>query len=173
MTLPRPLPPCKPGDVLFSQHPYYLDASSRLHTVVSKTKHYYTCQDGVQIRCRDGKVIDGPLPRHPSRVAHIATPQEVAAVQASDAMALMLKEMSGEKAQKLAPLVLEHFAELEAVVLDARRYRWLRKQHWSTSPLAVVVSNPNAIRLGTDCPSADRLDKMIDAILMAESVDSP
>lgn len=44
---------------------------------------------------------------------------------------------------------------------DVKRYRWLREQHWSDNGMA-VVSKANSIKLGADCPSDDRLDKMID-----------
>lgn len=54
---------------------------------------------------------------------------------------------------------------------DAARYRWLREQDWFSSPLCVlrdpkrVLTNGNVI--GADCPSRDRLDAAIDAILSA------
>lgn len=47
---------------------------------------------------------------------------------------------------------------------DAARYRWLRSQDWDTSQL-FVVKQPTEIRLGTDCPSRDRLDAAIDAAI--------
>lgn len=50
----------------------------------------------------------------------------------------------------------------EAMRKDAARYRWLRSQHWSESPLCVVVNPKDAVRLGHDCPSLDRLDEAID-----------
>lgn len=48
------------------------------------------------------------------------------------------------------------------ILRDAERYRWLRAQHWDTSPLAVVVDPKNSVKLGRDCPSKDRLDEAID-----------
>ena len=61
--------------------------------------------------------------------------------------------------------LLDRCTELEA---DARRYRWLREQHWSSSPLAVVANPKKAIRLGHDSPSGSRLDDEIDAAQQAE-----
>lgn len=46
--------------------------------------------------------------------------------------------------------------------VDAARYRWLRDQHWSESSIAVVVKPRESIKPGYDCPSAKRLDRLID-----------
>ena len=48
---------------------------------------------------------------------------------------------------------------------DAARYRWLRKQHWSESSICVVMHPKNAVRLGHECPSEERLDDFIDAAI--------
>lgn len=48
---------------------------------------------------------------------------------------------------------------------DAKRYRWLRAQHWYDGLLAVVARPKEAVKLGFDCPSDVRLDEMIDAEL--------
>lgn len=48
---------------------------------------------------------------------------------------------------------------------DALRYRWLRAQHWDESTLFVVAAHHSAVRLGTDCPSDERLDEAVDAAL--------
>lgn len=45
---------------------------------------------------------------------------------------------------------------------DATRYRWLRAQHWSEAPVCVVARPKDAVKLGYDCPSLDRLDAMLD-----------
>lgn len=57
---------------------------------------------------------------------------------------------------------------LAEMLRDAKRYRLLRKQHWWDSPLAVVVNPKAAIKLGCDCPSLDRLDSIVDAMLQDE-----
>jgi hypothetical protein len=44
---------------------------------------------------------------------------------------------------------------------DAKRYRWLRKQHWSDGGMA-VLANASDAKLNSDCPSGERLDNMID-----------
>jgi hypothetical protein len=56
-------------------------------------------------------------------------------------------------------------AELAECKQDAERYRWLRLQHWDTGPLAVVRSPKDAIKLGHDSPSNERLDTYIDAAM--------
>jgi len=56
----------------------------------------------------------------------------------------------------------------ERDAIDAARYRWLRRQHWNTGKLAVVVDPKNAVRLGHDCPSNDRLDAAIDEAMKKE-----
>ena len=55
-----------------------------------------------------------------------------------------------------------HQAACEALQRDAERYRWLRLQDWDTCPLAVVANPKDAIKLGHDAPSLERLDAMID-----------
>ncbi len=52
--------------------------------------------------------------------------------------------------------------------VDARRYRWLRKQQWDTASLFVIAGSKSLVRLGTDCPSLDRLDAAIDAAMLCD-----
>lgn len=54
-------------------------------------------------------------------------------------------------------------SELDELHRDAERYRWLRAQNWNEAPLCVVARPKEAVRLGYDCPSLDRLDAAIDA----------
>jgi len=56
---------------------------------------------------------------------------------------------------------------------DARRYRWLREQQWDTANLFVISGSQSAVRLGTDCPSYDRLDAAIDAAMSADQPEVP
>lgn len=60
-------------------------------------------------------------------------------------------------------------AEVDAMRADAERYRWLRQQHWYEAALCVVVNPKNAVKLGHDCPSLERLDAAIDAARAALS----
>ncbi len=48
---------------------------------------------------------------------------------------------------------------------DAKRYRWLRARNWSDSPLSVVRNPKEAVKLGHECPTGERLDNMIDAAM--------
>lgn len=48
--------------------------------------------------------------------------------------------------------------------LNARRYETLRAMHWNDGPLAVVANPKTSVKLGTDCPSGERLDQMLDEI---------
>lgn len=52
--------------------------------------------------------------------------------------------------------------QLAALQIKAARYDWLRQQHWSSSQLCVVAQPKEAVKLGYDCPSDERLDEMID-----------
>ena len=45
----------------------------------------------------------------------------------------------------------------------AEMYSWLRNQTWDSGILAVVLNPKNAVKLGYDCPSGDRLDAVIRA----------
>lgn len=49
--------------------------------------------------------------------------------------------------------------------VDARRYRWLREQHWSNSDICCVDEPKQNVRLGGTCPSGDLLDSAIDAAM--------
>lgn len=48
---------------------------------------------------------------------------------------------------------------------DAERYRWLRQQNWNESTICAVARPRDAVKLGYDCPSMDRLDATIDAAM--------
>lgn len=52
---------------------------------------------------------------------------------------------------------------------DARRYRFLRNQHWPVAYLAVVVNPKASVKLGHDCPSGDRLDEQVDGVMKREA----
>ena len=58
--------------------------------------------------------------------------------------------------------------EIERLRADAERYQWLRKQHWAESKLCVVADPKTAVRLGSDCPSLERLDEIIDNATIKE-----
>ena len=49
---------------------------------------------------------------------------------------------------------------------DAKRYRWLRRQHWNDSALCVVAEPKQNVHLGAYCPSEDLLDAAIDAAML-------
>jgi hypothetical protein len=55
---------------------------------------------------------------------------------------------------------------------DAERYRWLRDQHWSRAPLAVVRDPKDAVKLGHELPSGSRLDEAIDAAMSVQRCSS-
>lgn len=56
------------------------------------------------------------------------------------------------------------------MLLYAARYRCLRAQHWSSSPLAVVSQPKEAVKLCHDCPSLERLDEMVDGLMAGRDV---
>lgn len=63
----------------------------------------------------------------------------------------------------------QYIDELEKKIKDlqlaADRYNFLREQHWDTSPIAVVKYPKANIKLGSDCPSMERLDEIIDVCI--------
>jgi hypothetical protein len=63
---------------------------------------------------------------------------------------------------QMAWLALRALKNENPLLADAIRYRWLRKQHWDHSAMAVVSDPKENVRLGTYCPSDDRLDAAID-----------
>ncbi|MGP5283034.1 hypothetical protein ACTXNJ_17840 [Pseudomonas helleri] len=52
-----------------------------------------------------------------------------------------------------------------ALLKDAERYRWLRIADWWRSPVCVIRNPKEQAKLGTDCPSGDRLDAALDAAM--------
>jgi len=59
--------------------------------------------------------------------------------------------------------------QMRRMAEDAKRYRLLRLMHWASSPMAVVVLPKQAVRLGYDCPCEERLDEMLDEMLLERS----
>lgn len=64
--------------------------------------------------------------------------------------------------------ILSMIARLEAAEKNAARYLWLRAQHWNDSAFAVVSEPKRNVKLGTYCPSEDRLDQEIDSAMGAD-----
>lgn len=62
--------------------------------------------------------------------------------------------------------------EIDRLKADAARYQWLRGLHWTDNTLCVVARPKEAIRLGHDAPSGDRLDELIDAAMKYETSES-
>jgi len=56
-------------------------------------------------------------------------------------------------------------AEVEALRKDAERYRWFRMADWWRSPICAIRNPKVQAKLGSDCPSGDRLDEQIDAAM--------
>lgn len=56
-------------------------------------------------------------------------------------------------------------AECNELRQDAERYRALREMNWCDGPLAVVADPYSRIKLGSDCPSHERLDEAVDSIM--------
>lgn len=52
--------------------------------------------------------------------------------------------------------------EIDQLRDDAARYRWLRAQHWTDNTIAAVRCPKDAMKLGHDAPSGERLDALID-----------
>lgn len=59
---------------------------------------------------------------------------------------------------------------MEQDAIDAARYRFLREQHWSDSPMCVVENPKQAVKLGYICPSREMLDAAIDAAMRDASM---
>lgn len=60
-------------------------------------------------------------------------------------------------------------AECEKLRKDAERYRWLRMADWRDSPLCAVRNPAKQVKLGSDCPSRDRLDDAIDVAMQGDN----
>lgn len=82
--------------------------------------------------------------------------------------ARMLLDDSREELTAEMKLVDALRADLAAAQRDAERYRWMRAQQWDTSNLFVVAGGKDRVKLGTDCPSSERLDALVDAAIASE-----
>ena len=51
---------------------------------------------------------------------------------------------------------------LEVLLKDAERYRWLQLADWWRSPVCVIRNPKEQAKLGSDCPSGERLDEAVD-----------
>ena len=60
--------------------------------------------------------------------------------------------------------------QLRRMARDAARYRWLRMADWWESPLCAITNPRQNAKLGSDCPSRDRLDTAVDAAMSAVEV---
>lgn len=58
--------------------------------------------------------------------------------------------------------ILAAAEEIERLDADAARYRWLRSQHWENNTISAVRYPKDAMKLGHDAPSGERLDALID-----------
>lgn len=56
-------------------------------------------------------------------------------------------------------------AENEALRKDAERYQWLRLADWWRSPICVIRNPKEQAKLGSDCPTGERLDSAVDAAM--------
>ena len=64
---------------------------------------------------------------------------------------------------------IHQLAEIEGLRKDAERYRWLRLADWWRSPVCAISNPKEQAKLGSDCPSGDRLDVQIDAAMSKEA----
>jgi hypothetical protein len=65
----------------------------------------------------------------------------------------------------IADLQSQLAAQRERDGRDAERYRWLRELNWNDAALCVVADPKRNVKLGSDCPSGERLDAAIDALV--------
>lgn len=52
----------------------------------------------------------------------------------------------------------------------SKLYKWLRSQHWNDNTICAVVKPKDAMKLGHDAPSGDRLDQLIREAMKNEGV---
>lgn len=55
--------------------------------------------------------------------------------------------------------------ENEALRKNADRYQWLRLADWWRSPICVIRNPKEQAKLGSDCPTGERLDIAVDAAM--------
>lgn len=79
------------------------------------------------------------------------------------------ESLGGELEEREMRIALQ--SQLAAAQEDARRYRWLREQHWNESDMVVVRHPENSLKPGFDCPSGHRLDEIIDSAIDAAQGD--
>ncbi|PNG11892.1 ead/Ea22-like family protein [Stutzerimonas stutzeri] len=55
--------------------------------------------------------------------------------------------------------------EIEQLKVNAARYEWLRLADWWRHPICVIRNPKEQAKLGSDCPSGERLDEAVDAAM--------
>lgn len=75
----------------------------------------------------------------------------------------------GKPSHAFRAFQIGRFAGAVAAEHDASRWKALRAMHWHDSPFAVVRNPKQQVKLGTDCPSGDRLDELMDAFIVSQA----
>ena len=66
---------------------------------------------------------------------------------------------------KISDKIISLVEENESLRADAERYRWLRTADWWRDPVCVIRNPKEQAKLGSDCPSGERLDAAIDSAI--------
>ena len=108
----------------------------------------------------------------------LATPPADAALADAIKLACNYYRQAGRVGTTSQTLAKQHEAAADKIIaealrvravmdIDGERYRLLRTFNWNDSPICCVADPKASVRLGCDCPSGDRLDEKLDAMLAA------
>jgi hypothetical protein len=94
---------------------------------------------------------------------------EIQALSEHKQQLVQLREADGFESWAAVLVMVDQLkAEVESLRKDAERYRWLRIADWWRSPVCAISNPKEQAKLGSDCPSGERLDAQIDSAMTKE-----
>ena len=104
-------------------------------------------------------------------LAHLSEPftqntEEYATWSADAATLVSVPYVRADECEMLRSEIERLRAKLSDAETNAKRYQWLRSQHWSDGKFAVVQNPKTSVKLTSFCPSHELLDNAIDAELL-------
>lgn len=124
-----------------------------------------------QCDCNAAKLIDVSSERDQLKAENEALCAKVANLNVSgfaDAFYTVAEKLGITGARPVSPMQVfanEVLPALDVVIKNAARYQLLRLADWWRSPICVIRNPKEQAKLGSDCPTGERLDSAVDAAI--------
>lgn len=142
----------------------FADLPSRVKAVVAERDQLAADNESLRGSCKAMGVDMGKLTRERNSFRRgaekLEAENEALRTQAQDAIAGQMHLINERDLLML---------DVEELRKDAERYRWIRTADWWRSPMCAISNPKEQAKLGSDCPSGDRLDAQIDAAMAKEA----